>query len=215
LTEVIAKSEGYVVTDTLRGRHAWLYGICARKLHYASRTREIIRDDATRHSMDWGNKMHMLYEAELQNKWPEWSLRSEQNFTRELPEEIYGVKRVSITVDLVGARRVIEIKPRYNMPAYMQTLLQKFVLPDHDFMIYGYTKRELFPIKASEGMSKVYLGRFLTALHFLPPRVPNADPQSPPCTICQFKERCWREEDSTWETFKEQSAYAVEKAKSA
>jgi CRISPR/Cas system-associated exonuclease Cas4 (RecB family) len=187
-----------------------LYGLCSRKLWFASKTTEVIRTEEEEKAIERGSKLHSLIEWGIQSAHPDWALKTEQRFSRELPSPIYGVSRVQVTADLVNAKKVIEIKPRYSMRAYIQTLVQKFVLPDHAFEIYGYAKKEFFPIKADFKMAQVYVGRILTAIHFLPPRVPNADLTKWPCLDCQFKDKCWKEEQGDWAVFKIQSQYAVD-----
>ena len=179
-------------TGILRSSVGWIYGTCARRLYYACRD-NIIDVPPQQVFTDGINKHKEIQETKYPN------MKHEYYISRDIPT-INGVNQVGVTYDNIDAQRIVEIKPRYSfkgnsMPAYVQTLLERFVTPDLPIFVYAYRDDQEFQIKADYEKSKIYIARILTAIKNLPPKIPNAEIQKRPCSECAFQKECW-ESDS-------------------
>lgn len=175
-------------TGILRSSVGYLYGTCARRLYYACRDNVI--DVPPKEVFQNGIDKH----KEIQrSKYPE--MEHESYRERAIPM-INGVNRVGVTYDNIDSSRIVEIKPRYSfkgnsMPAYVQTLIERFVSPSLPIFIYSYRDDQEFQIKADYEKSRIYIARILTAIKQIPPKIPNADRMKRPCSECAFQEECW------------------------
>lgn len=211
------------IPPTLRSRHAYTYGKCARLLYYTNKYKKILYTQRDWSNINRGDFMHNTIEDMICNESKEWI--REQDANVEIPE-INGIKYIGTHTDLRNSSTVIEIKPIYTRMAYYQTLLQRFVFPHKKFYILEYAKgimsedgkhiidsnwkKYLVPLKTDYRMSLIYVGRILTSLEIQPPRLPNATVDTSPCKYCLYLDLCWQEPDSTWESFKEQSEHNIQ-----
>jgi CRISPR/Cas system-associated exonuclease Cas4 (RecB family) len=200
-------SRNPIRTGILRSSVGYLYGTCARRLFYACRDNKI--DVPPQQVFTDGINKH----REIQStKYPD--MKHEYYIQRSIPT-INGVDRVGVTYDNIDSQRIVEIKPRYSykhnsMPAYVQTLIEKFVMPELPIFVYAYLDDQEFQIKADYEKSKVYIARILTAIKDIPPKIPNADKILRPCSECAFKEECWNGDSkgtkAEWEHWTEKYA---------
>lgn len=189
----------------------YMYGRCARQLHYSVLNNVISFSKQDIKSMNYGTSMHQKIQKE---KFP--NMLHEHYVERIIPT-IYGINRIGATIDCYDDTRVIEIKPKYSRMAYYQTLIERFVCPDKPILMYSYIYDKLFPLKADYKMSIIYIGRILTSLVHKPPRVPNSDKRLEPCKSCMFKDKCYSENDyvdsgkQSWNKYKPLTDFAINK----
>lgn len=182
----------------------YIYGICARQLYYNVKYNKVGYTKKTLESFGYGTKKHHEVEKTIFPNM-EHELHIERNVNT-----VFGIERIGATLDCIDDKKVIEIKPYYSRMAYVQTLIEKYVCPDHDFFIYDYHKERLFPIKANLDMAIVYIGRIITAMNRLPPKIPNANYSKEPCKSCIFRKECYETNDKeTWETWKRHTTIPI------
>jgi hypothetical protein len=209
---MIPFSRNPLKTGILRSTNGYTYGHCARQLYYSAQTNTVQVTEKDQANFDAGIAKH----KEIQNvKYPYFE--HEKTLVRTIPE-INGVSRVGATFDCFSPEKAVEIKPKYSYgnnsyPAYIQTLIQRFVVRTVPIYCYSYRDDQEFLLKTDPEMSTVYVGRILTALVNKPPKIPNANPNKFPCSTCGFQKKCYSEEETTWENFKELSTPIIEKLK--
>lgn len=203
------------IPPTIRSRHAYTYGKCARLLFYTNQFKKILYTQRDWSNINRGDNVHNALEDMICKNDKGWIREKDANC--EIPE-INGIKYVGTHTDLRNSTTVIEIKPVYTRMAYYQTLIQRFVFPHKQFYVLEYAKglmsedfrvildsnwkRHLLPIKADYRTALVYVGRILTALEIKPPRVPNGTTDTSPCKYCLYLDICWQEPEITWNEFK-------------
>lgn len=212
-------SRNPLTTGIIRSSIGYNYGNCARQLHYMAETNQIFHTQTAIKLMKNGSDKHKQIQKEM---FPD--MVHEYYLTRSIPE-IEGINQIACTYDCYSSDKIIEIKPRYSIKAYVQTLIERFVSPTIPIYLYSYLDGTLIPLKADYDMSVIYVARIITALKHLPPQVPNAGERSKnnnriklPCASCMFQERCFSEEPRSdrkaWEEWTEMwSNPIVEKLK--
>ncbi len=212
------------VPPTIRSRHAYTYGKCARLLYYTNQYKKILYTKRDWSNINRGDDVHNALEDMICKQDTGWIREMDANV--EIPE-INGIKYVGTHTDLRNSSTVIEIKPVYTRMAYYQTLLQRFVFPHKTFFVLEYAKglmsedfrvildsnwkRHLLPIKADYRTALVYVGRILTSLEIRPPRIPDGIPVENPCKSCLYLDLCYQETDSTWESFNQATELNIQK----
>jgi len=183
--------------NTIRASIGWLYGLCARQLHYSYQFGLTVKSQSDIDAMNYGIEKH----KEIQEKWlatnDNW-IAEMGSISRILPSDNkFGLPdHLTCSLDLVNLKEksVIEIKPMYDRKAYIQTLLQKYLFKDFKFHCLEYLTDNLIPLKADYNMARIYLIRVLTSLIELPPRFPNSNYNHSVCLSCPFREICYSDD---------------------
>jgi len=92
-----------------------------------------------------------------------------------------------------------EIKPKYSIRAYMQTLLYKLLYPEYIIQCLEYVTGKIFDLKADYNMAEVYFKRLVHASETISPRLPFFPNQK--CYNCSYLQRCLNTPDYSWEQF--------------
>lgn len=208
----------------------YIYGKCARQLHYTNQFGYTGFTESEMKMMESGKDIHDIVEHWMINTYPDMSFEDEvkrsMNILIDDSPFVIGAKP-----DLIAnwhpnlrteyEKLLIEIKYLYGRKAYYQTLIEKLVFPEHKVMCFQYgnlrkpqfANNILIPIKANLDMAKVYAGRIITSLYHMPPRFPGAYYGHNTCSHCIHRELCYSDKlDSdvirdldSWDTFKRQS----------
>lgn len=220
------ETRDFDLVDTLRSWHGYLYGKCARQLHYAFQNNKVSFTKQDKENMEWGKKNHRMIQDFLVREFPEYQFEIEKRFVRMLPidGELGGITRIQATIDAYGIDMgdsehqnfILEIKPMYSKKAYYQCMVQRIVLPNDPIVIFEYAGnfyKQLFKkkdgtlnipkpqprfvrIKADYEMSIIYVGRMITSLFVKPPRFPKASYSHATCKGCMYREQCYRHEET-------------------
>ena len=201
----------------------YIYGHCARQLHYTDQSGYNGFTQKDLDMMETGKETHDTVERWFKNTYPDLALESEvkKSFMAELPDGtpfLIGAKADLIAHMHPNLRSrfppsLIEIKFLYGRSAYYQTLLEKLVFwqtysRDIQVKCFQYAnlskpqfaKQLLIPLKADIDMAVVYAGRVMASLYHRPPRFPGAAYSHPRCRGCMHRETCYREPLESYET---------------
>lgn len=202
---------------TLFAYTGYIYGTCARKLFYANETKKVGFTKQELQFMEDGTSMHKEKQDQMIRDNPDMSFEAEKYTRRDLPEPVLGIESIRAKLDLYSeaALLAIEIKMMYSKKAYYQISIEKFVNPKLRFEMLQYAYPEYDPnyilkLKADYEMSKVYVGRIITALTVKPPRFPDSKYSHPTCAHCLYRERCYTESSISWELYKLLSQHAID-----
>lgn len=195
----------------------YIYGTCARKLFYCNKYGKVAFTQSELDYMQEGTDKHSEIQTKTIESNPEMEFIAE--YSKSMPIfETFGIEQVATKLDLYSEsfRLAIEIKMMYSRKAYYQIAIEKFVFPEARFEMIQYAYDEYdsnynIPLKADLKMSKVFVGRILTALNYKPPRFPKATYGNPTCKNCLYREKCYSESSIDWPTFKILSQHAIER----
>lgn len=231
-------------TPSLWASMGYLYGKCARQLHYANKYGKVSFIESEIKAMETGKDIHNIVEKWFKAQWPDASIDNEVK--RSFNIEINGQPfLIGAKADLIAywhpnlrhdyQRTLIEIKYLYGRKAYYQILIEKLVFQDCAIQCFQYGNLDkpkfanqlLIPIKADINMAIVYAGRIITALYNEPPRFPNASYANPVCRSCMYREQCYSnleqyqsdlaktlDENTKWDRFKMQSQPYIDSVRS-
>ena len=181
------------VDDLIRCSHGWVYGKCARFLHYCLEAKIQPFTPKQIELMKLGKETHIYWQNYFKKTNP--TLQDEIHKTID----VLG-KALSGHLDLANDEYAIEIKPNYDFSEYVQTLLYKYLHPTLDFYIWAYIPLKLFQIKADLNMAKIYLARVFLCYHFRPPKLPLQ--MRGKCKDCYFKAVCDNHGVGDWKQWK-------------
>lgn len=178
---------------------AYQYMQCARKLYYDKTRGYRVISPELQELFTKGKQEHDRVKKELSIKYK--NIHFEQSFTKQVNQYILHGHCDAIVYDWIGSYNwnLIEIKPKYGLGAYNQTLMYKLLAPEYHIHIAEYKDNSLqiFPLKADINMAKVYFARLVTASKILAPRLPKY-PDTFNCRNCDVKDQCTKDSDYKW-----------------
>jgi hypothetical protein len=169
---------------------------CARKLFYDNQRGFRTISKELQELFTTGKQEHVRMKVLVQKKYLAYAVEFESPFTTKIGNYVlHGHADCTI----LSLNKIIEIKPKYGLGAYNQTLMYRLLVPEHYEICIaeyknGYTE---FPLKADLTMAKVYFARLVTASKILSPRLPKY-PDAFMCKNCDIKDQCDKDKDYQW-----------------